>query len=208
LVDGNQRARYKTRMKSVSSLAFFLGLMLLTSGCASTIPFKVGHEKLKDPPTTREGVLMVKTLVDRRAVTNAMQIGGKWAKAKPAYVAKQDRPVADIVTDGIREALEKVNYKIQSTPDATTPVLEGEMFEFWLTDNWSGAFCKIGVVLRLRQGEGGTVLWEKRLRAEEDDMVIIPNAMQAAMNSLLRSAVEEFSSGAFAEAVAGRKQVY
>jgi len=151
---------------------------------------------------------MVKTLADTRAVTNAMQIGGKWAKAKPAYMAKQDRPVADIVTDGIREALEKVNYKLRSTTDVTTPVLEGELFEFWLTDNWGGAFCKIGVLLRLRQGEGGIVLWEKRLRAEEDDMVIIPNAMQAAMTSLLQSAVEAFSSESFAGAVAGRKQVY
>lgn len=195
-------------MKGASLFACFLGLLLLTSGCASTIPFTVGHDKLKDPPRTRAGVLTVKTLTDTRAVTNALQIGGKWAKAKPAYVAKQDRPVAEIVTDGIREALEKVSYSIQSSPDPATPVLEGELFEFWLTDNWSGAFCKIGIELRLRQGEGGTVLWEKRLRAEEDDLVIIPNAMQAAMTSLLQSAVEAFSSDAFAEAVAGRKQVY
>ena len=147
----------------------------------------------------------MKQFVDKRAVTNAMQIGGKWAKAKPAYLAKQQRPVADIVTDGFREALEKVGYKIQPSAGLKTPTLEGDISEFWLTDNWGGAICRIAVLLRLRQGGSGQVVWEKGLKCEEDDLAIIPNAMTAAMNTLLNSAMTEFSSQAFADAMAGGK---
>ena len=147
----------------------------------------------------------MKQFVDKRAVTNAMQIGGKWAKAKPAYLAKQQRPVADIVTDGFREALEKVGYKIQPSAGPRTPTLEGDISEFWLTDNWGGAICRIAVLLRLRQGGSGQVVWEKGLKCEEDDLAIIPNAMTAAMNTLLNSAMTEFSSQAFADAMAGGK---
>ena len=192
-------------MKKIFSLICLVGLSLFACGCATTVPFTVKHDPLKNPPATREGVLAVEPVVDTRAVTNAIQIGGKWAKAKPAYLAKQQRPVADIVTDGFREALEKVGYKIQPSPSPGTAVLEGDMSEFWLTDDWGGAICKIGVHLRLRQGGSGQVLWEKGLRSEEDDWAIIPNAMTAAMNTLLKSAMTEFSSQAFADAVAGGK---
>lgn len=192
-------------MKKIFSLICLAGVSLFAGGCATNIPFNVKHDSLKNPPATREGVLAVKPFIDTRAVTNATQIGGKWAKAKPAYLAKQQRPVADIVTESFREALEKVGYKIQPAPGPGTAVLEGDLSEFWLTDDWGGAICKIGVQLRLSQGGSGQVLWEKGLKSQEDDWAIIPNAMTAAMNTLLKSALTEFSSQAFADAVAGGK---
>ena len=192
-------------MKKIFSLIFLIGLSLFASGCVSTIPFKVKHDALKNPPATRGGELALKPFTDTRGVTNAMQIGGKWDKATPVYLAKQQQPVAGIVTDGFREALEKVGYKVQSAPAANVAVLEGDMSEFWLTDNWKGAICKIAVQLRLRRGEGGQVLWEKGIKSEEDDWAIIPNAMTAAMNTLLKTAMAEFSSQAFADGVVAGK---
>ena len=192
-------------MKNIISLICLVGVSMFACGCASTIPFKVKHDALKNPPATRGGSLALKPFVDTRAVTNAMQIGGKWKKAKPAYIAGQQRPIADILTDAFREALEKVGYRVQSSPSPNLPALEGEMSEFWLTDDWGGAICKIGVQLRLRQGGSSQALWEKGLKSEEDDWVIIPNAMTAAMNTLLKSAMTEFSSQTFADAVAEGK---
>lgn len=193
-------------MKRIAFLPSLLGLLVIASGCVSTVSFKVGHDRLKDPPAIRTGTLAVKPFVDTRpGVTNAMQIGGKWDKAKPVYLAKQQRPVADIVTDSFKEALEKVGYTVQSQPSPDEPVLEGDLSEFWLKDNWGGAFCTIAVSLQLRRGENGQVLWQKQLHSYEDDLVIIPNAMQAAMNSILASAMTEFSSQSFADAVAGPK---
>jgi hypothetical protein len=192
-------------MKRTLFLVPLLGVLLLTSGCVSTIHFNVNHAKLKKPSVTREGTVSVKPFTDvRPGLTNAMQIGGKGSKAKPVYMAGQKRPVADILTDGFREALVLAGYKAQPAPGAAAPVLEGEISEFWLTDKWK-AVCKIGVLLRLRPSEGGQVLWEKRLQSEEDDLMIIPSAMTAAVTTLLNKAVEEFISQAFADAVAGRK---
>ena len=148
-------------MKRTLSLVSLVALSALLTGCASTVSFKVKHDALKNPPATREGTLAVKPFVDTRGITNAMQIGGKWEKAKPAYLAKEKRPVADIVTDGFREALQKVGYTVDSAPAPTVAVLEGDMSQFWLTDNWGGAVCKIAVQLRLRQGDNGQVLMGK-----------------------------------------------
>jgi hypothetical protein len=134
-----------------------------------------------------------------------MQIGGKWKKAQPVYLAKQNRPVAGIVQEGFQEALEKVGYRIEPNPSATTPVLEGELSEFWLTDDWGGAICKITVQASLRQGGGGATLWQHQFHSEEDDLMIIPNAMTAAMNTLLKQAMEEFSKTGFAEALSAPK---
>jgi len=192
-------------MKALSWIASLAAIALLTSGCVSAVPFAVKHDRLQNPPATREGALAIKPFIDTRSVTNATQIGGKWQKAKPVYLAKQNCPVAGIVQDGFRESLEKVGYRIETSPTATTPVLEGELSEFWLTDDWGGAICKITVMARLRQGGQGTPLWEHRFHSEEDDWVIIPNAMTAAMNTLLKLAIEEFSKAQFAEAVAGPK---
>jgi len=187
-------------MKRITSLFLLLALSLIVSGCVSTIPFEVKHDKLKNPPATRTGTLAIKPFVDSRSVTNALQVGGKGAKAKPTYIAKQGRPVADIVTDGVREALEKVGYKVESSPSPSLPMLEGDMSEFWLTDSWT-AVCNITVKLRLHK-EDGPVLWEKTLKSEDKETWIIPNAMTGAMDTLLKTAMEEFSSQAFADAVA------
>jgi hypothetical protein len=189
-------------MKRITSLFLLLALSLVVSGCVSTVPFNVKHDKLKNPPATRTGTLAIKPFVDTRSVTNAMQVGGKGAKGKPAYIAGQGRPVADIVTDGVREALEKVGYKVESSPSPNLPVLEGDMSEFWLTDSWT-AVCNITVKLRLRKGDG-PVLWEKALRSQDKEGFIIPNAMTGAMDTLLKSAMEEFSSQPFSDAVAGK----
>lgn len=196
-------------MKTTLLAAWLLSLALWTSGCMSTISFKVGHDRLKPPATLREGLVGFQPLVDARpGVTNALQIGGKWTKADPIYLAGQGRPVADIVSDGLQEALTQAGYKHLTRPESGTQMVEGELLDFWLTDNWGGAVCRIAVKLRVRRGMGGEILWEKTIRAEEDDLVIIPNAMQAAMTTLLQRAVEEFASTDFAGAVAGRKQAY
>lgn len=175
----------------------------------STISFKVGHDRLKPPAVRREGTLQVQALSDvRPGVTNLLQIGGKWEKSDPVYLAAQGRPVAEIVSEGLQEALGLAGYRHLTAPGPGTPVLEGELLDFWLTDNWGGAFCRIAVKIRVRREAGGEVLWEKTIRGEEDDLIIIPNAMQAAMTTLLQRAVEEFATPAFAGAVGGQKQEF
>jgi hypothetical protein len=192
-------------MKAATLSGWLACLSLLACGCASQIPFKVGHDRLQEPTYKRDGSLAMKAFADTRSVTNAMQIGGKWKKAKPAYVAKQKQPVAQIVQDGFREALEKVGYRVETQNPGGLPTLEGEMFEFWLTDDWGGAICRIGVQTRLKSADGSAVLWEARLNSEEDDWAIIPNAMQAAMNTLLKRAMDEFATSVFSNAVVGKK---
>jgi hypothetical protein len=136
-------------------------------------------------------------------VTNALQVGGKGERAKPAYIAGQGKPVADIVADGVREALEKVGYKVETSTAPNLPVLEGDLSEFWLTDSWT-AICKITLKLRLNKGGSGPPVWEKELKCQDTDWAIIPNAMTGAMDTLLKTAMEEFSSQPFADAVGGK----
>ncbi len=145
----------------------------------------------------------MKDFVDKRSVTNAMIIGGKWDKGSPIYLAKQNRPVAALMQEYVAEALQKVGYRIEPNPAATTPTLEGELTEFWLKDDWGGAVCTITLVTRLRKGPEGAVLWEYAFHSKEDDWVIIPNAMVAAINTLLKSTMDQFSQVQFSDAVNG-----
>jgi hypothetical protein len=189
-------------MKNLPSLFLLLAMSMIVSGCVSTVPFDVKYAKLRNPSVLRTGTLAIQPFVDTRSVTNALQVGGKGAKAKPAYIAAQGRPVADLVTDGVREALQTVGYKVEASPSPDLPVLEGDLSKFWLTDSWT-AICDIVLKLRLRKGDGA-VLWEKELISQDKETWIIPSAMTGAMDKLLKDAMEGFASQPFADAVAGK----
>jgi hypothetical protein len=185
-----------------STLALLGLLTMVATGCVSTASFEVSHAKLKAPAVRQNGKLFLAAFKDTRAVTNAMIIGGVGdvANPKPKYIASQARPVADILTDDFREALSICGYTVQTSPSADTRILQGEVAEFWLSGGWKG-LCRTRVILRLKDSESGPSLWEKTLTSEEDDLMIIPSAMRAAVDTLLKEAIAIFSSPEFGDAV-------
>jgi hypothetical protein len=191
-------------MKITLGLLFLL--TIVGTGCVSTAAFDVSHEKLKAPAVLQEGTIALAPFKDSRAVTNSNIIGGVGdvANPKPKYITGQGRPLSEIMTDDFREALEKCGYQVRTSPSSeTTRTLHGEISEFWLSGGWKG-LCRTRVVLKLKDSDTGPSLWEKTLTSEEDDLMIIPNAMRAAMNSLLKEAIATFSSKEFADAVRGK----
>ena len=167
------------------------------------MPYNVGHEKLKAPSIHQQGTVVLMPFKDTRSVTNPMIIGGfgKREKPSPTFLAEQKRPVADILTDFFREALEVSGYQVRTSPTDNVPVLEGEISEFWLHAGTWKAFCTTRVMLKLRDSPEGPPAWERSLTSEEDDLMIIPNAMQAAVTTLLEEAVRAFTTPDFAGAV-------
>ena len=178
-------------------------LALSTVGCVSTVPFNVGHQKLKAPVALQHGAVVLMPFKDSRAVTNQMVIGGagKREKPSPTFIAKQLRPVADILTDYFREALKVSGYQTRTGDAGNLPVLDGEIREFWLSAGAWKSVCTTQVLLKLKRDSEGPVLWERTIASEEDDLMIIPNAMQAAVTTLLQNAVQAFSSPEFGSAV-------
>ena len=55
--------------------------------------------------------------------------------------------------------------------------------------------------MQLKGSETGPSIWEKTFASEEDDLMIVPNAMRAAVDTLLKEAVQAFSAPDFAEAL-------
>jgi hypothetical protein len=178
-------------------------LGLSTVGCVSTVPFHVGHEKLKTPSAPQHGTVVLLPFKDSRTLTNQMIIGGAGDREKPSqtFIAKQQRPVADILTDYFREALEVSGYQVRTGAAGDLPVLEAEVREFWLSAGTWKALCTTRVLLTLRARPEGPTIWERFLTSEEDDLMIIPNAMQAAVSTLLDEAVQAFTSPEFTAAV-------
>lgn len=184
-------------------LAVLPVVVVLVTGCVSTVPFEVSHAKLKAPATRQEGTLVLTPFKDARGCTNDIQIGGMGDKAKPAYIASQGRPVAEILTGYFREALEASGYQVRTEAAPGLRILEGQIDEFWLRASAWKAVCKTRVLVRVKDKPDGPSLWEKSLTSEEDDLVIIPNAMRAAVDSLLKEAIAAFASPEFAQVVRG-----
>jgi hypothetical protein len=184
-----------------NTLGLFCLLTLVTSGC-SVARFEVNHAKLKAPVTTREGTVVLAPFKDSRGVTNATIIGGagEVATPKPRFVTAQGKPLSEILTDDFREALEVCGYQVRTAPAPDLRILQGEISEFWLTTGWK-AVCKTRVALQLKDSDTGPSVWEKTLASEEDDLMIVPNAMSAALDTLLKEAVQAFSAPDFAEAL-------
>ncbi len=191
-------------MKTTLCLLFLL--TVVGTGCVSTAAFDVSHDKLKAPAVLQKGTVALAPFKDSRSVTNFNIIGGAGdvANPKPKYITGQGRPLSEILTDDFREALEKCGYQVRTAPSSEAPrTLHGEISEFWLGGQWK-AVCRTRVVLQLKESDTGPSLWEKTLTSEEDDMVIIENAMRAAVTSLLKEAIATFSSKEFADAVDGK----
>ncbi len=185
-------------------LAVLPVLVLAATGCVSTASFEVSHAKLKPPAMPQQGTLVLVPFKDARGCTNALQLGGMGDNLKPKYIAGQGRPVADILTDYFREALQNCGYQVRNEPTPGLRILEGQVDQFWLHATPWKAVCDTKVVLRVKERADGPPLWERTLTSQEDDLMIIPNAMRAAVDSLLKQATSTFASPEFAQIVRGQ----
>ena len=102
------------------------------------------------------------------------------------------------------DALRQIGYEIVPAERAAV-VIEGEVFDWWLDSGWNFV-NRIGVLVRVRDRERGTVLWEKEIRGQEDDVMSRNNAVRAAVDVTLANAIREFSSLDFFEAVQRRSR--
>jgi hypothetical protein len=162
---------------------------------------------MPNPSIHRQGILAVAAFKDTRSVSNKLAIGaarGGFGNRLGNFVVKDGKPIETIMQSVFEDALRLVGYTIVPADQAPV-IIEGEVFESWLTSGWN-CVDRIGVLVRVRDRKHGTVLWEKEIRGQEDDLISYNNAVRAAVDVTLAKAIQEFCSLDFYEAVQRRNQ--
>jgi len=182
-------------LKHITDKIALLALVVVATGCQSTVTVQLDHDAIPAPATPRDGIVGVGEFVDTRSATNKAAIG----ENGPTFVLPGEKPVADEMEDVLERVLRKVGYEV--VPAGSAPVvLEGELFKFWGSGSWNHV-VRVGIHTRLKNREGGNTVWEQTMEASEDDAFIILDAYTATMNLLIKQAVESFSSQEFYDAV-------
>ena len=182
------------------SACLILGSVLL-AGCGA-IPVSVKHGRLPRSAIQRDGTLAVTPFKDTREVSKPDHLGevrGVFGNHVADFVSRNRRPIAAIVEDCFVRSLKHVGYTITDPPNAPVTV-EADVFEFTLESSLNNV-ARIGVLVRVRDTEKSTVLWEKEIHGKEDDILSLDNAVRAALDVALANAIREFSSLDFHEAV-------
>jgi len=148
------------------SLGFASLLAVATSGCAFTkTPVNLDfHPHPTAEKVSVDKVLVVQPLQDQRGIDSRVlsyKATGYGTKTTGAFVT--EKPLADIVTDAVRDTLKELNYKTDAGQGDL--ILSGELLRLdstVLMGFWSGEMdCTIQVNLRLTDGKSGKPIWNE-----------------------------------------------
>lgn len=188
-----------------------LGLLtasLLSSCAIGTTKINVNHGPLQTASVQRGSTIYVRQFTDSRKIEDKTSIGNKrngFGMVLGGFSVKGGKTVAQTMTDHVADALRAAGYNAVvegSGHAAGAPVLEGDVYEFWL-DLFTAVWHNVGVDLKLKNQAGATV-WQKRVKGTETNVLWIgvnseiEKVVRQAIDKMLNEAVTEFSSDAFA----------
>ncbi|HPA18208.1 MAG TPA: hypothetical protein PLU30_10705 [Verrucomicrobiae bacterium] len=79
------------------------------------------------------------------------------------------RPIQAVMQSFFEGAMRGAGYQIvPSNPSAT--IVEGDVYEWWVDSCWNYV-VRVGVLVRVRDRAQGTILYQREIRGEEDDMI-------------------------------------
>jgi hypothetical protein len=196
-------------MKHPTRLLIGLAMAAMLSSCAlGTTKIKVTHSPLAAPASLRSGTIVVKQFTDSRKVEDKTSVGNKrngFGMVLGGFAVKGGKTVAQTMTDHVADALRAAGYNAVvegSGTAAGAPVLEGDVYEFWL-DLFTATWHNVGLDLKLRN-RSGSVAWQKRINGSETNVLWlginseIEKVIRQAVDKALNEAVKEFASDDFA----------
>ena len=190
-------------------LAGILGVLWLVTGCETPqLPVRVARGPLPSNYSRREGSLGVAPFSDTRPAAKPGVVGIS-RTASGAYnadfVVKGGKSIESLMQGFFEDALRQLGYETIPAGGAKA-FLEGEVFEWWLEGSGFNNVAQIGVIVRLRDRERNTVLWEREVRGQGHNLFSYGTAARAAVNDTLENAIREFASMDFYKAMQRRDE--
>lgn len=210
---------FQEHRKQSTNLGFVLVvfLALFTGGCAlGTTRVNVTHEPLDRIENKKEGNILVKQFVDKRA--DAQHIGNKrnmLGIVMGHIETEEGIKLEALLTNYFAEALKEAGYNavIQESRSGAMPsqvkfdaIIDGEIVEFWL-DLYMAVWHKAGVKVKAFDPTNQNVLWEKDIRGEQTNVLWIgasseyEKVISQALTKALNQAAKEFTSDEFYKAI-------
>lgn len=198
-------------MHQILRLIFLAAAAVSLSQCAlGTTKIKAVHTPLQVSGQQR-GTIYVKQFTDSRKVDSKVTIGNKrngFGMVLGTLAIRNNEGVSGFMTEAVADALRASGYQTivegQGTASAGTPVLEGDVYEFWM-DLFTTTWHNVGVELTLRK-PSGTVAWQKKINGTETNVLWLglneefTKVMRQSIDEAKQEAVKEFSSEAFSAA--------
>ncbi|MEN3943914.1 hypothetical protein WJU23_21610 [Prosthecobacter sp. SYSU 5D2] len=181
------------------------------SQCAlGTTKIKAVHTPLQGSAQQR-GTIYVKQFTDSRKVDSKVTIGNKrngFGMVLGTLAIRNSEGVSGFMTEAVADALRASGYQPiiegQGTASAGMPVLEGDVYEFWM-DLFTTTWHNVGVELTLRK-PSGAVAWQRKVNGTETNVLWLglneefTKVMRQSIDEAKQEAVKEFSSEAFSAA--------
>lgn len=198
-------------MHKIFRLFLLVAATVSLSQCAlGTTKIKAVHTPLQGSGQQR-GTIYVKQFTDSRKVDSKVTIGNKrngFGMVLGTLAIKNNEGVSGFMTEAVADALRASGYQTivegQGTASASMPVLEGDVYEFWM-DLFTTTWHNVGVELTLRK-PSGAVAWQKKVNGTETNVLWLgineefTKVMRQSVDEAKQEAVKEFSSEAFSAA--------
>ena len=198
-------------MHKITRLIFLAFSALSLSQCAvGTTKINAVHTPLTASSQPR-GTIYVKQFTDSRQVDNKATIGNKrngFGMVLGTLAIKNKEGVSGLMTEAVADALRASGYKTiiegQGTTPGNLPVMEGDVYEFWM-DLYTTTWHNVGVELKLLS-PSGKLTWKKKINGTETNVLWLgiseefTKVMRQSIDEAKQEAVKEFSSASFSAA--------